>query len=202
MNDFINKKMRSPGNTDNRRFDRNRRSYGNPQYKGNDRSTNRDRKKGHQKTQDFDRLKVVLQEIFPDMHAFVSETNDFHNRMAQACERQAEAEERQAQALEKIAAHLDRLRVEGSAASTDNTDDATTSSSPSALSQSDNNSNAVQEPSDKIEVVEVIRNLRTQGATFGEIAAHLREQDVPTFSGKGTWHAQTIHRICKTNDMT
>ncbi len=49
----------------------------------------------------------------------------------------------------------------------------------------------------KDEVLSIIRNMRTQGSTFATIASYLKEKGIPTFSGRGEWHAQTIHRLCK-----
>lgn len=49
----------------------------------------------------------------------------------------------------------------------------------------------------KDDILSIIRNMRDQGATFSIIADYLKEKGMPTFSGKGEWHAQTIHRLCK-----
>lgn len=49
----------------------------------------------------------------------------------------------------------------------------------------------------KEEVIHTIRTMRNNRATFAEIADHLKLQGIPTFSGRGEWHAQTIHRLCK-----
>ncbi|MFO7884289.1 MAG: hypothetical protein R6U68_05655 [Desulfobacteraceae bacterium] len=49
----------------------------------------------------------------------------------------------------------------------------------------------------KEEVIATIKNMRKNRATFAEIALFLKEQGIPTFSGRGEWHAQTIHRLCK-----
>jgi hypothetical protein len=49
----------------------------------------------------------------------------------------------------------------------------------------------------KDDILSIIRNMRNQGATFSIIADYLKEKGMPTFSGKGEWHAQTIHRLCK-----
>jgi hypothetical protein len=46
------------------------------------------------------------------------------------------------------------------------------------------------------EVMEIIHNMRAEGATFEQVANHLIELGQPTFSGRGEWHAQTIHRLC------
>lgn len=48
-------------------------------------------------------------------------------------------------------------------------------------------------------VLKIITNQRNKGKTFEQIALYLREQNTPTFSGRGTWHAQTVHRIWEDN---
>jgi hypothetical protein len=45
-------------------------------------------------------------------------------------------------------------------------------------------------------VMDIIHTMRKQGATFDQVAARLIELGQPTFSGRGEWHAQTIHRLC------
>ncbi len=49
----------------------------------------------------------------------------------------------------------------------------------------------------KDDILSIIHNMRDQGTTFAIIAEYLREKGIPTFSGRGEWHAQTIHRLCK-----
>ncbi|MBF0377223.1 MAG: hypothetical protein HQK72_07045 [Desulfamplus sp.] len=46
------------------------------------------------------------------------------------------------------------------------------------------------------EIIEIINSMRAKGKTFDEVAQHLIDLGQPTFSGRGVWHAQTIHRIC------
>jgi len=46
------------------------------------------------------------------------------------------------------------------------------------------------------EVMDIIHTMRKQGATYDQVAKHLVELGQPTFSGRGEWHAQTIHRLC------
>lgn len=46
------------------------------------------------------------------------------------------------------------------------------------------------------EVMDIIHSMRAQGKTFDEVAQHLVSLGQPTFSGRGEWHAQTIHRLC------
>lgn len=49
----------------------------------------------------------------------------------------------------------------------------------------------------KDDILTLIRSMRKKGATFAVIADYLTEKGIPTFSGRGEWHAQTIHRLCK-----
>lgn len=46
------------------------------------------------------------------------------------------------------------------------------------------------------EIMDIINTMREQGATYDQVAKHLIELGQPTFSGRGEWHAQTIHRLC------
>ena len=48
-------------------------------------------------------------------------------------------------------------------------------------------------------VLDMIDNMRKKGATYAQIAQHLIESKLPTFSGRGVWHAQTIHRLYEKN---
>ncbi|MCP4673036.1 MAG: hypothetical protein GY857_17225 [Desulfobacula sp.] len=45
-------------------------------------------------------------------------------------------------------------------------------------------------------IMDIINKMRSEGATFDQVAVHLIELGQPTFSGRGEWHAQTIHRLC------
>lgn len=46
------------------------------------------------------------------------------------------------------------------------------------------------------EIMDIINSMREQGATYDQVANHLIALGQPTFSGRGEWHAQTIHRLC------
>ncbi len=45
-------------------------------------------------------------------------------------------------------------------------------------------------------VMTIIQSMRAEGSTFDQVAERLIELGQPTFSGRGEWHAQTIHRLC------
>lgn len=44
-------------------------------------------------------------------------------------------------------------------------------------------------------VIKQIKMMRKKKFTYRDISAHLNNIGCPTFSGKGSWHAQSIHRI-------
>ncbi|SMC94490.1 hypothetical protein SAMN02746065_11665 [Desulfocicer vacuolatum DSM 3385] len=46
------------------------------------------------------------------------------------------------------------------------------------------------------EVMKIIETMREKGATFDQVATYLVSINQPTFSGRGEWHAQTVHRLC------
>jgi len=46
-------------------------------------------------------------------------------------------------------------------------------------------------------VMETIASMREKNATYQEIAEKLELENLKTFSGRGKWHAQTVHRLCQ-----
>ncbi|MDY6824534.1 MAG: hypothetical protein SWH68_12165 [Thermodesulfobacteriota bacterium] len=47
----------------------------------------------------------------------------------------------------------------------------------------------------KQKILDMIKKLRDENMTYEEVAEYLDKNNVPTFSGRGRWHAQTIHRL-------
>lgn len=43
--------------------------------------------------------------------------------------------------------------------------------------------------------IEIMKFLRKEGGTFKEVAIFLNEKEIKTFSRRGKWHAQIIHRL-------
>ena len=48
-------------------------------------------------------------------------------------------------------------------------------------------------------VLKTIMSMRRNGATYETIALHLDKEKIPTFSRRGKWHAQTVHRLLQDN---
>lgn len=142
-------------------------------------------------------------------------------------QRKAVAEERTAVALEFIALHIGKLSgetfvpKETIVPKTDQADvianapvcDVETETAIMECMDNNNDEQAVVEEPELIisvkkaetqsdmgkdDILNVIASMRREGSTYNEIASHLDELNLPTFSGRGKWHAQTIHRLCQT----
>lgn len=167
-------------------------SFPNPQYnKAPDKGNVKERKKGGRKPDEMEKLASQLTETLPVFKSLLEGIAADHRRLAEAEERRVAVEERKAEASESIAAALKDLL--GAAASgqmmgavAGHIDDA-----------------PPEKPGkqEKDSAVKIIRDMRQDGATYRQIAARLDAENISTFSGKGKWHAQTIHRICQAENI-
>ena len=48
---------------------------------------------------------------------------------------------------------------------------------------------------EKNKVLKTIQNMRKRGASYEKIANHLDAKGIPTFSGRGKWRKQTVHKL-------
>ncbi len=53
------------------------------------------------------------------------------------------------------------------------------------------------ESSDRKKAMQTIKRLRSNGMSYGQITKHLDSKKIPTFSGKGKWHPQTVANLLK-----
>lgn len=121
-------------------------------------------------------------------------------------ERRAAAEERKADAFEFIAGHIASLtgdtftpKLRSDDRPVEQSDDGETmktDTNHNVSANMDSEKNATD--MNKDDILEMIISMRNDGATYNEIASHLAGLNLPTFSGRGKWHAQTIHRLCQT----
>lgn len=196
MNDFL-KSLRTK---EKQRYERNNRKpynnqyngnqyNGNPQYKGNEGNY----KKGPAvRSEETEKLMAALGQTVPEIKTVLENIAENQNRLAQAEERRAGAEERKAGAFEALAESLKAVLESG----INLAGPAAIGHSPGAVpleAEKPVRSSAV----DREIVLNNIYSMRDNGATYTQIAAQLESESVPTFSGKGKWHAQTIHRICQ-----
>ena len=114
-------------------------------------------------------LKSLLDELAPAI-------KDYLNRAAESKARVAEAREKSAEALEKLVENLPEIIQQT----------APTRSTPGRRKLTPK----------KQELLDLINKLRDEeDMTYEEVAAYLTENNIPTFSGRGRWHQQTIHRL-------
>jgi len=196
MNDFL-KSLRANNNNNNKdkRFDRNnnRKYYNNPQY-NNGNSQYRGNEKGNGRNVPGT---TISGDILPQIATLLENIAESQKRAAIAQERRAEAAENIAEALQQILGN--RIAV-----SPEPGEILPATMEPSAHASSVLPRPESGEPSgtaaDRDSVIRLIQAMRADGATYADIAAHLDSLNILTFSGKGKWHAQTIHRLCRTEE--
>jgi ribosomal protein L20 len=42
-----------------------------------------------------------------------------------------------------------------------------------------------------------VMEMRENGSSYSQIARTLQNENIPTLSGKGKWHPQTVQRLCQ-----
>ena len=189
MDDFLhNLRKNSERNYDKR----NKPQYNNPQYRGPERRGARDQqRRPFQKKNEFEEL---MTELMPGIKVLLTGIEDGQKKAIEVAERTANARERQVEVFETIAGLLQNLIEKAG-------NEAPFSGAFSTASEERSDLREVARPAspamiDRNEVVESIMRLREDGMTYKEIAQRLEDEHIPTFSGKGAWHAQTVHKVC------
>jgi hypothetical protein len=188
MDDFLHNLRK---NAERNNYDKRNKPYGNPQYRGPERRGGRDQqRRPYQKRNEF---QEVMAEIAPEIKSVLISMEEGQKRMQDAIERTADAQERQAEVLESIAEMMRRV-FDGSIESA-------TTSDPQGRGEKESSEASFFHPTASVverdAVIDLILGLRQDGMTYKEIAQHLEDENIPTFSGKGAWHAQTVHKVCK-----
>lgn len=167
-----------------RRQDRGRKPY-TPQYNTplfkspSEKSNGKPRRAPAPKPSDRD-VAGGLSEQLPEIRKLLEAVVEGQKERTAATDRHADAMARIAEALGRLAEGV----AEWSTAAIRHPDPAAPESN--------------ARPVERGKVLQVISDMRNNGATYTEIARHLDSENVATFSGKGRWHAQTIHRLCQT----
>ncbi len=157
-----------------------RQSHMQQQYRGPDRRTGKD-KRNYQRRPDLEQIA----EIMPEIKNLLGAISTNQNRMA-------EIEEQKVKAIEKVSDQLAEIIASGRGIGGVITDSAEKKVAVGLGAVALEVSQV-----DRDEITKLVLDMRQKGSTYKEIASHLEENNIPTFSGKGEWHAQTIHKICK-----
>lgn len=183
MNDFL-QQLRSNSE---KKYNKKRRQYDNNQNLVYDRRNNQEARRSIQRNMGNPEH---ISAISLDMMATI---RDLLEKFTEGHERLIAAEERKAVALESICNEMknvlkDGLVQQGKALAFFQDADAARQAKRQVRIESDPN---------RKRVMEIIAEMRAINATFQEIAQRLEEENLPTFSGRGKWHAQTVHRLCQ-----
>lgn len=185
----------------NKPFDRNRKQFDNNGYKNPDRQGPNDnrRKDAFQRTPPVDH--------FPAIKILLGDITEGQRRLADIDERRATAEERIASALERIASSFFEKNPAVHAAEPENDRDSriipetakpvhvSQPATPDAISGVEKTEGTAAEM-DRKNVLEMIGALRKEQTSYEKIARTLEARGIPTFSGKGAWHSQTVSKLC------
>ncbi len=191
MDDFL---QTIRNNSMDKKFNKPRRNYGeNNSFPAIDKRTGIDRrdvalkKSNAQVYEGLESIKNIMEDMVENQEQifFVQERHSY------TLERQANVLEKMSYFLEKITERLMSgdipQPVSGPIRSSDpSLYKITTSKKPNG-------------PDKKI-ILEIIERMRNDGETYHTIAQFLAREEFPTFSGKGDWHAQTVHRLCQRID--
>ncbi len=152
------------------------------QYRGNEKRAGSERRKfKDQSSQSQNMLTELLIELGPIIKKLLNVMAENQNRFIASEELRAKAEEQKAKAISDLA---DYLKSEGLEALINSKD--TPKKKKRAKKPIDAN---------RKKVMQIIAKMRAKGETFEKIALHLDKEKLRTFSGRGQWHAQTIHRL-------
>lgn len=168
-----------------KRYSHKRRQQNNRRGMIYDRRTNAESKKSHHhKNDQQDRAKGIPRDALSGIKTIL------HN-IATNQERLISIEERKARAMEKISEGLNKI----SKLPLSRTDEITEQVQLFEELGPKKRLNKSEDPN-RTRVIEIIDEMRKENATYSDIAERLQSEDLPTFSGRGKWHAQTVHRLC------
>ncbi len=219
MNDFIHKVRNS-----NKRFDQNNRKYNPNQENGFERKSGPPRRSGGYNKTINDQLLDLVCEILPDIQYFLEENTRRNQFMFEIEEQKVLIEEQKALSMQSIADSLARMdgQMPQNKSLTQNKSlnrssaekdlnvvefpveaDIETENDLSAMQTWPNMQTTGKNPQhsapdvSRDDVITMIRTLREDGKSFKQVALFLEEENIPTFSGKGRWHAPTIANLLK-----
>jgi len=181
MNDFL-KNLRSSQKKD---TPITRKSPAGGYYPDNDRRMNRDRRTSYPNTMDAPAWQG--RDIMPELLEHLASLSDQVERLVNSQETLVASQTQQHQAVTRFLHTLTTMLTNDADPEThgDHPSRATTTSYTSGTHYT------------KDAVMAMIQDMRKKGHTFSMIADALKEKGIPTFSGRGEWHAQTIHRLCR-----
>lgn len=149
------------------------------QHFGNEKRTGADRRRGRANPLQ-EALIESMKELVPVIVNFVKKTSEYQDRLLELEAEKASAESAKVEAINAITELLKTGGLSGVLAN------AGTKRKQRARKPLDQN---------RKKILQVIASMRDKGETFDNIALQLEKENLGTFSGRGQWHAQTVHRL-------
>ena len=165
-----------------RRGDRDSRQ-GRSQYKGPQRRSGGDRR---QKGPDREDISAQLNSIEKSLKTIAND----QRRIADAAEREADAID--------LIAHYFQREKKTDAASVAPIHEAVPAS-PEPFSEDSESQSTVQEMG-RTDVLDLIKQLRSQKMSYAKIAEHLEARAIPTLSGRGKWYPTTVSKLLQSEE--
>jgi hypothetical protein len=193
MDDFLHNLRK---NTE-RNFDKRRQ---NPQYRGPERRGLRDQQQHRpfqKRPETQDVVMDMIAETIPEIKTLLVKVEEGQKRMIEVVQRDIEVQERQAAALEAISNALKHSAELSPALMMAPKSEVSAVKVEKDLTDPQIEKTVVSSSVERDSIVSLIIELRDGGMTYKEIADRLQSDQVPTFSGKGAWHAQTVHKVCR-----
>lgn len=182
MNEFLRnlRNQQKEKSSSSRRVQSEKSSYPHP-----DRRSGYDRRSQSALRSGFgnDNLTKKVTELIPDLRILMEAVIETNDRIAESIERFVAMEERRNIIFESIGRSLEAVASRGLSVSED-------------YYQKPEFKKTKKIPrEEKNKIMDMIFSMRENGSTYEQIAEYLEAERIPTFSNKGHWHAQTIHRL-------
>ncbi len=181
MSDFL-KNIRSGQDNPADRYKTKPYSQGNRQFSGNEKRIGIERRLGkHYKQHSKEILAEMLYELSPAIKVFLKSIAESQKRLAEVEEIRAGAEEKKSKTFEGLLEFLKSESLEKLMSSRENAEKKSKAKKPIDANRK--------------KIMQLIAKMRSRGETFDKIALSLENEKLPTFSNRGQWHAQTVHRL-------
>ncbi|RJP79658.1 MAG: hypothetical protein C4522_09435 [Desulfobacteraceae bacterium] len=180
MSDFL-KNLRSGQEKQQPRYG-NKTFHEGRQYSGNEKRVGADRRSPkHYKQGQRDLLTETIHDLSPAIKEFLIEFVDSQRKLTEIEEVKVKTEEKKIQVFEDLMAYLKSEGLETLL----------------NLKDEKRKKKKVKKPMDanRKKVMQIIAKMRADGETFDKIALYLEKEKLQTFSNRGQWHAQTVHRL-------
>ncbi len=187
MSDFLNQLRNGGGN---KRFDRNRKPFDGPSYRGPERhGPPRDNKNTGPPRRPAD------PELMPVILRLLESIGEEQKRLADNAEKRLREAERQAAALEAIAAAFTRLLAAQAMEPNETLQIGASAGATVQTGMVAEGLTAAEENPVCNPLAQRIQTLRQSGLSYEKIAQRFDADGVPTISGKGKWHGPAVQRF-------